>query len=556
MEGAPHWDNDDSRHIMEEVEKLVKGGCTAREAAAQVQLKHVEHSTEGIRSKYKRYLRNGGRSHGNQIFTDKEVEEIIGCLEAWSLANRGHCKSFAVEHLEKIRHVEGWNARSWLDELIATHSDRLKLISTVSIDPSRVTNDVKEQTELFLAFLPSFLKSKRIPNHMIFNADETRVKLEGRNSNLLLIESCAKKAHEHLAPILGKAASYVAIVSTTGEILFSVYVLPLNKGGTATIPLRVAQKLGTHDYHHHPVYYAFTETGWFNAEVWVGVLKVMRSRLDVVYPGLHAILMMDSLSCHLTYEVLACGSNNNIHQVFFPRHGTHFIQPEDNLIYAAFKKMLYKHIVKLITGMRLDQRDLGTMLVEAAHEAESSITKEVIIKSWKNCGIFPWNPALIRQNMNNTNPTATPSESKVGDMAKSLTGSMLSDFFGPGEESTAEVNPTRKNRGHNVFSGDEVLNMMQEEKVENRKKATEKQETKDNKQKEKETVQLNRETATRDYSCRGSNHDEGVAPVWKGSEKWLWCSSCDEFGICPKCLKSDHAMLKEHEESHNDGMIE
>ena len=67
MEGAPHWDHDDSRHIIEEVEKLVKDGLSARKAADQVQLSHLEHSAEDIRSKYKRYLRNGGRSHGNQI---------------------------------------------------------------------------------------------------------------------------------------------------------------------------------------------------------------------------------------------------------------------------------------------------------------------------------------------------------------------------------------------------------------------------------------------------------------------------------------------------------
>lgn len=539
---------------MEEMEKLIESGDSGREAAEIVHLKHPEHSVASIRNKFLRFKNSGGRSHGNQIFKDSEIEEVIGCLEAWSLANRGHCKSFVVQHLERIRHVEGWNARSWLDDLVASHSDRLKMIATASIDPSRVTNDVKEQTELFLEFFPSFLKSKGIPNHMIFNADETRVKLEGRHANLQLIESSEKKAHEHLAPILGKAASYAAIVSTTGEILFSVYVLPLKKGGTATIPLRVAQQLDAHDYHHHPVYYAFTETGWFNAEVWVGVLKVMRTILNDVSPGLHAILTMDSLSCHLTYEVLSCGSDNNIHQVFFPRHATHFIQPEDNHIYAGFKKMLYKHVVKLITGMRLNQRDLGTMLVEAAHEAESSITKAVIIKSWENCGLFPWNPALIRQNMNNTNSTATPSESKVGNMAKALTGSMLAEFYGPGEESTAEVNPTRKNRGQNIFSGDEVLKLIEEQREETTKKATEKQETKGNKQKEKEAVQLNRETATRDYSCRGSNHDEGVPPVWKGSSNWLWCSSCEEFGICPKCLSSDRDMLKEHEESHNDGM--
>jgi hypothetical protein len=542
---------------MEEMDELTKEGMSKNMAAIKVQLKHQEHSSESIRKKYDRYLLSGGRSHGNQKFTDSQIEEIIGCLQAWSLANRGLCKSFVVEHLQKIRQEEGWNARSWLDDLIAKHPDRLKLMFTASIDPSRVTNEVKQQTELFIEFLPSFVESKGIPNHMIFNVDETRVKLEGRRANLLLIESSEKKAHEHLAPINGKSASYAVIVNTGGMILFSVYVLPLKKvGGTATIPLRVAQRHNIHDYHDHPVYYAFTETGWFNAEVWVDILKVMKTILDYMFPGLHAILMMDSLSCHLTYEVLLCGVNNNIHQVFFPRHATHFIQPEDNLIYAAFKKSLYNKVVKLITGMRLDHRDLGTMLVEAAHEAEKSITKRVIIESWANCGLFPWNPELIRQNMNNANPTATPSESKVGDMSKSITGSMIREFFGPGEESTAEVNPSRKNRGRKIFSANDLFKMIEEEKDEKVMKAAEKQEIKETRLKKKEALHLNRTVAARDFACRGSNHVDEAAPVWKSGKSWQWCSFCDVFGLCPKCLKSDRELMQEHEESHNDGMSE
>ncbi len=78
------------------------------------------------------------------------------------------------------------------------------------------------------------------------------------------------------------------------------------------------------------------------------------------------------------------------------------------------------------------------------------VSKPVTIKSWENCGLVPWNPDLIKQNMNNTNPTAIPSEREVGDVAQSLTRNMLNIFFGPGEESTVDVNPKRKNRGQQL----------------------------------------------------------------------------------------------------------
>ena len=56
MESHPHWEHDDSRHIMEEMDELTKEGMSKNMAAITVQLKHQEHSSESIRKKYNRYL--------------------------------------------------------------------------------------------------------------------------------------------------------------------------------------------------------------------------------------------------------------------------------------------------------------------------------------------------------------------------------------------------------------------------------------------------------------------------------------------------------------------
>jgi len=501
-------------------------------------------------------LTAGGRSHGHQIFNDSDEEEIMGVLEAFSLANRGLSKQLVVLHLEKLRGSHGWDARQWLDGLIARHSERFQYMFTVPIDPKRVKEEVYEQTELFVNFFPSWFKRKKLSVNGLFNADETRVKLEKHKDFMKLIESKEKQAHEYLEPLKGKAASYIPIVSATGELFMSIFVLPMTKEGVAHLPMKLANPSSLHDRHSHPVYFAFTESGWVTAEVWKAILPAFRRRLDVLQPGLHACILMDNLAIHLTHEVLSCGMNDHIYQVFFPAHTSHFLQPCDDLIFRTFKLWLYRKVVKAITAMRVNMTDLGTILVEVALDVIGHITKPVILSSWKHCGVEPWNGELILNNAKNKSTTTEDHKTEVGEVAKTLATSIIKDLLGPPGDPTFEVQPKARGNAQTLFSGEEILKLKQQRIDDSKEKAAKKQETKVNKQKEKETVQINRETAARDFSCRGSNHDEGVRPVWKGSSNWLWCSSCDEFGICPKCLSSDREMLKEHEESHNDGMSE
>ena len=120
-----------------------------------------------------------------------------------------------------------------LEGLIARHSERLGHILSEDIDPTGVTNEVMEQTKLFIEFSPSRLESNNKPVHVKWNCDETRLKLDDHHSNLKLIESNLKQAHRHLAPIKGKVWSCATVMNPLGGILFSLYVLPLKSKGSS-----------------------------------------------------------------------------------------------------------------------------------------------------------------------------------------------------------------------------------------------------------------------------------------------------------------------------------
>jgi hypothetical protein len=100
---------------------------------------------------------------------------------------------------------------------------------------------------------------------------------------------------------------------------------------------------------------------------------------------------------------------NNIHVAFFPSNTTHFLQPADNLVFTNFKKNLYSFLQeKLTVTTAKDRISIGQMLlkvifnklinnIKVTQEARVAITPPVIVKSFENVGIHPWNADLIVQ---------------------------------------------------------------------------------------------------------------------------------------------------------------
>ncbi len=102
-----------------------------------------------------------------------------------------------------------------------------------------------------------------------------------------------------------------------------------------------------------------------------------------------------------------------------------------------------------------------------------------------------------------------------------------------------------------ALSSVELKEMIEEEREEMKEKAIKVQQKLDDRLKRKEGKKIIIEA----HSCKGTTHADGEVPTWKpnikGSTRWLWCSFCNTFGICPECIDSDREMLQEHEEEHD-----
>ena len=252
---------DEALLIFGKMNQLIEAGVSARSAAQEVcEVFGVSAAT--IRGKFQRMLSSGGRAHGNSIFTLEEEETLVGVAQGFSMLHRDLTLSIFKEIVKAFRiRVHGatketneWDPSDWLSGFLENHKSKLTLSHVARLGHERVDEKVLNSTKLFVEWFPSFLKEKKVTGKLLVNADETRILLKGDP-----MEKCITHADKEikaaLMPLKGKAATYIPFFNAVGNIIFFVYILPLNKDGCADVPLR---EVSHHLRGSHLVYYGFS----------------------------------------------------------------------------------------------------------------------------------------------------------------------------------------------------------------------------------------------------------------------------------------------------------
>jgi DDE superfamily endonuclease len=413
------------------------------------------------------------------------------------------------------------------------------------LERERVDNSVLTQTIEFVNWFNDWFKQKGLSTTVLINADETRVRIEGEQQKGKGIESTQKKKASAIKASAGDAATYIPFHTAEGKMVCGVFVLPLDAKGESNFYLR---DLTRGQRGSHPTFYCFTETGWMNSETWVEVLKKLKEILEKKYPGLEPCLLLDKLAVHMQDDALRYCVQNRMHVAFFPAHATHFLQPSDNLLFTVFKKGLYQRLQAALLGVRVNHTDLGAILVAIAQDLEVKLTSSLISASWRNTGLHPWDPKKILTNAETNagvRSTEAVADSPIGEIARTITQSMLREALGDTTKKKVRIQGPKQK----LFSGEEILEAVEMEE----KRKAEEQEAKDAKReakkKAREDAAVGRQTREEKFACRGSGHVGQAVPKWRSGNAWLWCSTCDCYGLCPKCRSRDAAALKQHEDN-------
>ena len=523
-------------------------GAMSERAAVREASDPLNLNFESTRSWFKRWKKNKGRRDGNQLFGAKIEEELVGMLEGWSLLNRPVPRHLFLQHVRQLRPDKSdWDPAGWYTSFLTRHKVRLSPRVLKGLERERVDNSVLAQTIEFANWFNDWFTQKGLSTKVLMNADETRVRIEGEQQKGKGIESTQKQKASAVKAQAGDAATYVPFHTALGEIVMSVFVLPLDAKGMSNFYLRDLTRASRGS---HPTYYCFTETGWMNSDTWLEVLKKLKEVLAEKFPGLEPCLLLDKLAVHMNDDALRYCVQNRLHVAFFPAHATHFLQPSDNLLFTVFKKGLYRQLQTALLGVRVNHTDLGAILVAIAQDLEVKLTPSLISASWRNTGLHPWDKKKIIENAE-TNAGVRSKEgtadSPIGEVARLITQSMLQEALGETKKKKVRI-PGPKQK---LFLGEEILKAVD---VEERRKAEE-QEAKDAKREAKKKAQeeaaVDRQARHEKFVCRGSSHAGQAPPKWRSGNAWLWCTTCDRYGLCPKCRSRDAAAMKHHEQQCN-----
>jgi hypothetical protein len=528
-------------NLYEEIRAFEESGKGVRESVRIAASAHGL-DAETTRAWYKRWKKNDGRRHGNLLFSAQEEEELVGLLEGFSLLGRPLPRPVFLQEVKRLRPAQdSWDPADWYSGFLQRHKSRLMPKALKGLEFDRVDERVEAQVKEFVDWFPAWFNGKGLSTRVLVNADETRVRIEGGQFRAKGIESTSKPKGGAVEATEGKAATYTPFHTADGKIVMAVFTLPLDTNGNSNFLLRRVERPSRDS---HPTYFCFTETGWMDAVTWLAVLGKFKEVMDCQFPGLHPCLILDKLSVHMEDENLRFCLSNNINCVFFPAHATHFLQPSDNVLFTLFKKLLYSKLQVQLLTLRPDIRDLGGILVGIAQDLEDCLTPELIRASWRNTGMNPWDPDKIRQhaqiNAGRRQENAA-NDTQVAATARQITQSIIQRDLGDNKKKRIRVQGPKQK----LFSGEEILRLQDKEEELRLEEVKVKEEKRAKKRQAKEDAASAREA----HVCRGSSHKNEPAPVWKGSGAWLWCETCDSYGVCPKCKRADASALEEHEEN-------
>jgi len=518
---------------------------------------------ETIRSIWKRNKQSKIKIHGNRMITNIDELMLVGILEAFSqwqspLSRR----QFLILVRNLYKKPITWNGTHWYYNFIHRHKKHLCERTVKGIPLSRVSHTVLDDTKAFTATFLEYLNQFHFNSNHIINADETRLSIDGNIFSEKRIESISKYKHAQISPGYLSSAGLVTFAEASGQIILSVYILSANFDETrstkTSYPIRQFKKQLRNDWER---VYLFTETSYLNDQAWNAIMDYYCSLTQERYHGVDSLLLLDKLGAHMQPTTVQKCRKKGIHTIFFPANASHFIQPLDDLCFTNFKRVLYSMTENYIQAAIFQDKSLVNLLLEVAPNAEEkAFTQNIILSSFRNTGIWPFDSKLILHRAELNAPLTIVSHNdsilSIEDRAKQATLQALESYTSQTNKrkQQRQVSANKKHKKNQIFTSYQLLLWEEEIQEENRKKEEEKQE----KKREKELEKIQREEKHKQEHLEKEKRKRAKRLVLESNTcklcgkkcsgpglRWQGCEYCDYFWVCPQCYDHPNPSIRE-----------
>ena len=415
------------------------------------------------------------------------------------------------------------------------------------ISKTRVGHETISHVEQFIAQMEPFLD--RVAGVLV-NYDETRLVLDGnRVVQRRFARSSARadvQASRNL--VLG---SVLCFVTALGENFLAVYNLkaPM-KGDTLLVNAKVPASQPERGAARHRIF-MHSECGYFDKSSMEHAMTMFSKFWCAAYPGLNCVLIGDQLAAHKQTHVIKALADKRIFCCLMPTNTSHFLQPLDNMPFAALKKAWTATTESISFAAAVGAQKLASGdLLPLAIASESAMTSAVIKAGFRNTGLCPWNPKLIRKlAANNVGRFDLPIEPTAVELCASAASAVISAHQTNMRDSVERHQRVKAKVQRNTsFTTDELLALG--EKVES--EAAEKKRRADDaaveKADKKRAKLANKEARTKQKAVDDENKTcTGCTAKHYGGKGWLVCKHCELSYACPKCRTDQLDEFRTHQ---------
>jgi hypothetical protein len=284
---------------------------------------------------------------------------------------------------------------------------------------------------------------------------------------------------------------------------------------------------------------------------WIPVVQQLSKCLRQRDAKICATLILDNLGVHRTLDTLFEYKAGNLNAVFFPPNSSHILQPADDKIFAVFKSILSHEYCRSLVSLKPASRDVGIVLMSIAQGVKDKINSDVIQSSFRTTGIFPFDAEIIEQRVCTMIQTANIDLNPTVRTIEACVKGLLEPYF----YSKARTRVSLTSTPDKLYDASEVLQQsLEQQKAKQDKQSAiqKKKETLARSRAEKSLEKRERQQQIANTTCKGDHSTQPNTPRWtekrKGSNRWLWCESCDYvLGICDRCVVLQPEVMEEHE---------
>ena len=247
---------------------------------------------------------------------------------------------------------------------------------------------------VFFNLLHSEMENYEFSSDQIFNVDETGF---GEGQYCSRVKSVCERGVKH---------PYIRFAQTREHITALVCA---SASGKVIPPMIIFKNTFPHSsYASEGVsgsLYAVSESGHIDSALYISfITKLFIPSIPTTRP---VLLLQDSPSSHMSFELIKVCRENNIILLNFPPHTTHILQPLDHLFESLKSK--FTSTARTASLLRENLIITKNKFTPVFKQALTTLTPDKVCKAFNKTGVYPLNPDAIGKSklISDTNLPAT-----------------------------------------------------------------------------------------------------------------------------------------------------